>query len=106
VTNLTNADVIKAYSSIPQGVIEAFGEQGDLIRQYLLNPALFALLGDVQDTAILDAGCGQGYLARMLARQGARVTGIEPSDVFFRYAVRRELREPLGIQYLQAELST
>jgi 2-polyprenyl-3-methyl-5-hydroxy-6-metoxy-1,4-benzoquinol methylase len=104
-TRLTNADSIQAYNGIPQDVIEAFGDQGDLIRQYLLNPALFALVGDVHGTAILDAGCGQGYLARLLARQGAHVTGIEPSDAFFRYAVQREQREPLGIQYLQADLS-
>src|SRR5205085_7375862 len=61
VTHLTNADIIQAYSGIPQDVIEAFGDQGDLVRQYLLNPTLFALLGDVRGTTILDAGCGQGY---------------------------------------------
>jgi hypothetical protein len=54
-TRLTNADGIQAYSGIPHDVIEAFGNQGDLIRQYLLNPALLALVGDVHGTAILDA---------------------------------------------------
>jgi 2-polyprenyl-3-methyl-5-hydroxy-6-metoxy-1,4-benzoquinol methylase len=104
--DLTNADIINAYSNIPQEVIEGFGDEGDLTRQYLLNPALFALLGDVRSTPILDAGSGQGYLARLLARRGARVTGLEPSDGFYRYAVQRELAEQLGIQYIQADLST
>src|SRR5829696_6678203 len=104
--DLTNADIINAYSNIPQEVIEGFGDEGDLTRQYLLNPALFGLLGDVRETPILDAGCGQGYLARMLARRGARVSGLEPSDGFYRYAVQREQTEQLGIQYIQADLST
>ena len=104
--DLTNADIINAYANVPQHVIEGFGDEGDLIRQYLLNPALFGLLGDVRDTLILDAGCGQGYLARLLARRGARVTGLEPSDGFYRYAVQREQTEQLGIQYVQADLST
>jgi 2-polyprenyl-3-methyl-5-hydroxy-6-metoxy-1,4-benzoquinol methylase len=104
--DLTNADIIKAYERVPQQFIEDFGDQGDLTRQYLLNPALFALLSDVHELTILDAGCGQGYLARLLAKQGAYVTGIEPADVFFTYARRREQTEPLGIHYLQADLST
>lgn len=83
-----------------------FGEEGDAARQYLLNPAIFGLLGDVRGRRVLDAGCGQGYLSRMLARRGAMVTGVEPAENFFRYAVEREAGERLGIAYLQADLST
>src|SRR3954468_20518766 len=36
----------------------------------------------------------------------ARVTGVEPSDGFYRYAVQREQAEQLGIHYVQADLST
>lgn len=102
----TNADVIKAWTEYPQDLIENFGEEGDLIRQHLLNPAIFTLLGEVRDKRILDAGCGQGYLCRLLARKGARVTGVEPSEAFYRYALRREQSEQLGIHYIQADLST
>jgi 2-polyprenyl-3-methyl-5-hydroxy-6-metoxy-1,4-benzoquinol methylase len=106
VANVTNADIIKAYADVPQHLIEGFGDEGDLTRQYLLNPALFALIGSIRGTTILDAGCGQGYLSRLLAKRGARVTGIEPSDAFFTYALHREQTEQLGIRYLQADLST
>lgn len=104
--NLTNADVIKAFSEVPQALIEGFGEQGDLVRKHLLNPAIFSLLGNAHHKTILDAGCGQGYLARLLARQGATVTGVEPSEPFWRYALQREQSEQLGIHYVQADLST
>ena len=40
-------------------------------RLVLLNPALFQLLPDVKGKRVLDAGCGEGYLSRKLARLGA-----------------------------------
>jgi 2-polyprenyl-3-methyl-5-hydroxy-6-metoxy-1,4-benzoquinol methylase len=104
--DLTNADVINAYADYPQDLIEGFGEEGDFTRKYLLNPTIFALLGDVRDKTILDAGCGQGYLCRLLARKGAKVTGVEPSDAFYHYALHREESEQVGIRYVQADLST
>ncbi len=103
---ITNADVIAQWNSATQSDIERHGDEGDFARQHLLNPALFALLGDVRDKHILDAGCGQGYLTRWLARLGARVTGLEPATNWYHYALEREQREPLGITYLQADLST
>lgn len=36
-------------------------------------------LGPLQDARILDVGCGDGRMAELLAAQGARVTGIDPS---------------------------
>lgn len=54
---------------------------------------------------MLDAGCGNGYLCRLLARQGAHVTGVEPATPFIRYAREREQQERLGIRYLQRDLS-
>src|ERR671934_2864340 len=42
-------------------------------------PHLLALLGDIAGRVVLDAGCGEGYLARILAARGARVIGIDLS---------------------------
>ena len=103
---ITNTDVIKAWSTVPQETIERFGDEGDVTRKHLLNPAIFTALGDVKGKTILDAGCGQGYLSRLLAKKGASVTGIEPAEAFYVYALRREQNELLGITYLQADLST
>jgi hypothetical protein len=52
VVDVNNADIIKAYADVPQQLIEDFGDEGDLTRQYLLNLALFSLLGAVRDTTL------------------------------------------------------
>src|SRR5215472_2283029 len=103
---ITNEEAIKAWSNIPPEWAEQFGDEGDTTRQYMLNPVLFSLLGDVSGQRILDAGCGQGYLCRLLAKRGAAMTGIEPAETGFAYAQKRERAESLGITYLQADLST
>lgn len=103
INNKTN---IKHWSSVPHNIIDDFGDEGDLSRQHLLDPALLRLLGDVKGKHILDAGCGNGYLSRKLAKKGAIITGIEPADNLFKYAKEREDNNPLGINYIQADLST
>lgn len=66
-------------------------------------PHLLDLLGDLTDRKVLDAGCGEGYLARALAARGARVTGIDLSPRLI--ALARE-RDPRGeIAYRVADLS-
>jgi 2-polyprenyl-3-methyl-5-hydroxy-6-metoxy-1,4-benzoquinol methylase len=81
-----------------------FGDEGDFARRHLLNPTIFALAGSVAGKRILDAGCGEGYLSRMLAQRGALVTGAEPATGLYALCVERERRKPLGVSYLNADL--
>ena len=74
-------------------------QEGDPHRIVLLNPALFQLLPDVNGKRVLDAGCGEGYLCRKLARLGARVTGVDYSREML--AIAGERTDPeLGIRYV------
>jgi len=100
-----NRDAIAAWGAAVDH-LDDWGDEGDFTRQQLLNPTLFALLGPVTGRTILDAGCGHGYLCRLLAKRGAHVTGVEPAGPLFQLAVDHEVRETLGIRYLQADLST
>lgn len=104
--NITNQDIIDEWAKVDQKILENHGDEGDFSRQYLLNPALFSFLGDVSNKTILDAGCGQGYLCRKLAIMGAKVTGIEPAENLIGYGRKREQEEPLGITYVQEDLSS
>jgi len=44
-----------------------------------LDLALFELAGDVRDSSVLDAGCGQGDMTLRLLERGARVTALDLS---------------------------
>ena len=77
---------------------EQAGAQDDPILARLLE-----YLGDVAGREALDACCGEGFLARVLAARGARVTGIDLSPRLIQMA--RE-KDPSGaIDYRVADLS-
>lgn len=44
-----------------------------------LESIFFKTIGNVQDLTVLDAGCGEGFVSRLLASQGAKVTGMDIS---------------------------
>jgi len=66
-------------------------------------PRLLELLGDVAGRSVLDAGCGEGYLARVLAASGARVTGIDLSPRLI--AMARQKDTEGQIEYRVGDLS-
>src|SRR5690606_27568859 len=57
------------------------------------------LAGEVRGRRVLDLGCGQGYMARVLAEAGADVVGIDISEALVERARRYETEKPLGIVY-------
>lgn len=85
-------------ASIGQEKAAGFSFYHDLIMPYLLTS-----LGDVADATILDAGCGEGYLARLLANQGAKVTAIDISPRLV--ALAEAQAEQLTMTYLVHDLS-
>lgn len=71
--------------------------------RYGILPDLLPLLGDIEGRLVLDAGCGEGYLARVLASRGARVVGIDAGPRLIEMA---RARDPAGeIEYRVADLS-
>lgn len=66
-----------------------YDEQGDIHRVVLLNPTIFSLLGEVDGNHLLDAGCGEGYLSRLLVKKGARVTAVDFSQKMLDIAMER-----------------
>jgi SAM-dependent methyltransferase len=77
---------------------EERGLAGDGLLREMLD-----LLGDIAGLKVLDAACGDGYLARVLAARGASVTGI---DIGARLIGRARQRDPDGaIDYRVADLS-
>jgi 2-polyprenyl-3-methyl-5-hydroxy-6-metoxy-1,4-benzoquinol methylase len=71
----------------------------DVYRDYLNTPAFFEMLPDIKGLEGIDIGCGEGHNTRLLAKQGARVTGIDIAELFIDKAREWEEAEPLQIRY-------
>jgi SAM-dependent methyltransferase len=66
---------------------------------------LLRLAGDVGHRRLLDLACGQGRVARELARRGARVVGVDISAALIARAGDAERAAPLGIAYVVGDAS-
>lgn len=76
------------------------GDTGTWHQKHDIEPVILKLLGKITNKKILEVGCGNGYLSRILARKGAKVTAIDLSDKFIFLAKEREKRNLCEIDYL------
>ncbi|TDC88261.1 class I SAM-dependent methyltransferase [Actinomadura sp. 7K507] len=60
--------------------VKVIREHRDRYRTELTDRAVLDAIGPCEGQRVLDAGCGEGYLARTLASQGADVTGVDVSQ--------------------------
>ncbi|MBD3190661.1 MAG: methyltransferase domain-containing protein [Candidatus Heimdallarchaeota archaeon] len=80
-------------------------DKGDASREFIIDPALWKQLGDIKGLKVLDAGCGNGYLSRQMAKKGAEVTGIDFSKHFIGFCKRKEKKNPLGCKFFKGSLT-
>lgn len=74
----------------------------DVYRDLFNTPAFLSFLPDVAGLSGVDLGCGEGHNTRLLVQRGARMTAIDVSPCFIRYALQEERRSPVGIRYAVA----
>ncbi len=79
------------------------GDEGDLWHRALIDPVLFKIVGNASKQRVLDLACGNGYIARRLAKSGATVTGVDGSARMIEHAQAKETEQPLGIAYHVAD---
>jgi SAM-dependent methyltransferase len=79
---------------------------GTVEHRKIIVPALTTALGNVKGRTVLDLGCGNGRYARLLAQQGALVTGIDRNQNQLAQAIAQEQAEKLGIVYREADIRT
>jgi len=80
------------------------GERGDLWHRAIIDPTLLGVVGPVRGLEILDLACGNGYLTRRWAREGAaRSLGVERSRANLRFARQRERSRPSGASFLERD---
>jgi 2-polyprenyl-3-methyl-5-hydroxy-6-metoxy-1,4-benzoquinol methylase len=95
----SEAEVARHWNDNAAAWAEQVRQGKDVARERMNNPAFLALVGDLNGRRVLDAGCGEGYNTRILARQGAIMTGVDLSERMIELARDEERRAPLGIDY-------
>ena len=98
--NIKTEDTIKRWDNFAETYSKSHTEQGDVHKEIFLNPTLFSLMGTVKNKKILDAGCGEGYLSRLLAKSDANVTAVDYSPKMIEIARERTPNE-LSIHYIK-----
>ncbi len=81
------------------------GDEGDRNRQWIIDPHMWELIGSVNREKVLDAGCGNGYFTRKLAKKGALAFGVDQSSRLINYCKNREKKEPQGCKFFQGDLT-
>jgi ubiquinone/menaquinone biosynthesis C-methylase UbiE len=85
-----------AYDEVADAYSRALDPEG----AGLVDPVLQELVGDVAGRDVLSLACGQGQDARLLARLGAHVVGVDVSEEMLRFARRHEAEGRRGIAYV------
>ncbi|MCR8851790.1 class I SAM-dependent methyltransferase [Lysinibacillus fusiformis] len=89
---------IKRWNQYAERYTANYNEYGDTHREVLLNPTIFSLLEEVDGKHLLDAGCGEGYLSRLLVKKGAIVTAVDFSQKMLDIAMERTPQQ-LPVQF-------
>jgi len=71
-------DKIDAYNDFASEYSEKIVAQHESSADFSgILPSFLQVIGNISRQTVLDAGCGEGYLSRILVEQGAYVTGID-----------------------------
>jgi len=89
----------EAWDKVDDRWFSRYGEFGDVNRQHIIDPTIFKILGQVKGKRILDAGCGNGYLCRLLSKKGAEIVGVDVSKRSIEIAEEIEKKEPMNMPY-------
>ena len=99
-SNPSNND-LSDWNRVADTYSQLVGGPDDRIYQQL-KPVLWDALGEVKGLAVLDLGCGHGWLSGELLAAGAYVTGIDGSAALLDKARKAHPK----ISFLQHDLST
>jgi ubiquinone/menaquinone biosynthesis C-methylase UbiE len=91
--------IAKEWSDAAESWVDFVRQGKDYFRDELNTPGMLRLIGNVKGLEVLDVACGEGYNTRILARKGAKATGIDLSAEMVEHAKSQEKKDQLGIRY-------
>jgi 2-polyprenyl-3-methyl-5-hydroxy-6-metoxy-1,4-benzoquinol methylase len=86
--------------------VKIIRERLDRFRTELTDEVVLDALGPCEGLRVLDAGCGEGYLARELARRGAKVTGLDTSSALINAGRGEAERLGLTVEHYVASIES
>jgi SAM-dependent methyltransferase len=91
-------EVTTSFQAFAEEYDRVMGDTGDSTHFYTIDPALFEAIGSVRDKTVYDIGCGNGYVARRCARDGA--SEVWASDVTPKMIeIAKTKYDPMSIKY-------
>lgn len=103
---MTSGSTSDTYARNADFWVKIIREGLDRYRTELTDQAVLDAVGDVDGLDVLDAGCGEGYMSRLLAERGARASGIDLSDSLIDYAKTHPDAIRLGLKYAVGSIET
>ena len=100
---LNAEEVAKRWDENAEIYAQHIQRYGDINKEILVTPHLLEMLGELSGKRVLDAGCGEGFLSRLMAERGASVLAVDYSEKMLAIARERSQAE-LEIDYRQANL--
>lgn len=89
----------KAYwKKVAKGYAKVVGETGDRTHSKIVNPIVSDFLGSLKGKVVLDAGCGNGYWSRRLAKEAKEVIGVDFTEELIEIAKTKPSSDNLKFQ--------
>lgn len=98
-TSLGNTTPASSYAENANFWVKIIRERLDRYRSELTDTAVLNAIGASHGLTILDAGCGEGYLSRVLAQQGAQTIGIDACADLVQSAQELAAESGLSVDY-------
>jgi SAM-dependent methyltransferase len=92
-----------SYSQNAAFWIDIIRRRRDRYRTEFTDTAVLSLVGPNEVVRVLDAGCGEGYLSRLLATRGAEVVGVDTNVELVKAARQEATRLGLAVEHLVAD---
>lgn len=94
---------VSSYSQNAAFWVDIIRNKRDRYRRELTDAAVLSLVKPRAGLRALDAGCGEGYLSRALAEQGARVVGVDTAVELVEAAQHEAVRSGLDVEHVVAD---